>query len=179
MGLRPWWLGLLAVALFVTPRPAAAQDEITVAMAFFGDGGAYCFRLAPEGTGLVEETEWTVMMLTGVGNKKNAFRIRGMDPGSKRIDARTLEDIGIAITGIWRRDRVRDEFFDRFAADIERGVMRARVVKLTPPGLAEMKPPQRAEFYLHFADTGTRVDFSRAEDLDVEEFLAFRTYFPD
>ena len=87
--------------------------------------------------------------------------------------------VGLAVTSIWRRDRVRDEFFEGFARAIAAGTMRARVVKIAPPRLTEMKAAERAELYLKFADRGSKVDFDRVPDLTVGEFLAFRTYVPD
>ena len=75
--------------ILVSWRPAAAQSEVDIALQFFRDGGAYCFRLAPEGTNLSEETAWSVMMLTGARNRRNDFRIRSMDPGSTATNDRT------------------------------------------------------------------------------------------
>jgi hypothetical protein len=85
----------------------------------------------------------------------------------------------MAITDIWRRELIRDQFFEDFANGIRRGVTRARVTTLAPPALARMNRTQRAEFYLDFADKGSRIDFGRAADLTPEEFLAYQTYVPD
>jgi len=169
----------IAVLVVAACATAAAQSEVDVAMKFFAEGGAYCFRLAPEGTNLSAETEWTVMMLTGGANHKNAYRIRAMDQGTSKIRESALNEVGLTVAGVWRRDRTREEFFDRFAAAIGDRSTRARVVKLTPPRLAEMKAGERAELYLKFADKGTRVEFDKAHDLTADEFLAFRTHLPD
>lgn len=165
--------------LAATPRPSRAQDEAELAIRFFLQGGAYCTRVVPEGTNLSEETEWTILMLTSTGNRKNAFRMRSVDPGPLRVQGKALEAIGLTVTGVWRRERVRDEFFDRFARYVEGGQLRARVVKLSPPKLSSMSERERAEAYLDFADSGSRIDFAKARDLTVEQFLAFRTYMPD
>jgi hypothetical protein len=164
---------------FLAPHRLLAQNEIDVAMEFFRDGGAYCFRLAPEGTNLSEETDWTVMMLTGGGNRRNEFRIRSMDPGATRLSGKALTDVGLAITSIWRRDRIRDEFFERFAVAITGGLLRARVVTLSPPGLSGMTLRERAETYLKFADKGSKVDFSKSSDLTAEKLLSYQTYAID
>src|SRR3954469_19353589 len=96
-------LGVLALVVAM-PLSAFAQNEADVAMQFFQQGGAYCFRLAPEGTNLSEETAWTVMMLTSASNRRNEFRIRSMDPGSTGLNGRGLTTVGLTITAIWRRD---------------------------------------------------------------------------
>jgi hypothetical protein len=168
---------LLAI---LAPSPALqAQGEIDAAMKFFADGGAYCFRAAPEGVSLSEETEWTILMLTGTANATNTCRVRAMEKGATKLDGDALKSIGLVVTGLWRRDGLRDEFFDRFAAAIGTRQLRARVVRMSPPGLATMKPMARAEAYLKFADRGTRVDFSKVEDIASDAFLAFRSYLPD
>ena len=156
-----------------------AQEDADAAMRFFADGGAYCFRLVPEGTNLSEETEWHVMVLTGTANRRNAFRIRTVEPGRLRLAGQALKDLGMSITGIWRRERIRDEFFEDFANGIRRGVTRARVATVAPPQLARMNRTQRAEFYLDFADKGSRIDFGHVADLTPEQFLAYQTYVPD
>ncbi len=159
--------------------PLNAQSELDVAMRFFKQGGAYCFRLAPEGESLSDETSWTVMVLTGAANSKNEFRIRTMDPGGTGVSGTPLKNIGLSITSIWRRDRLRDEFFEQFAAGITARTVRARIVTLSPPKLAEMNPRGRAELYLKFADGGSRVDFRKSPDLTADQFLAYQTYLPD
>jgi hypothetical protein len=167
------------LALLAPSQRLRAQGEVETAMRFFGEGGAYCFRAAPEGTSLSEETEWTILMLTGSANANNTCRMRAMEKGATKLDGDTLKSIGLVVTGLWRRDGLRDEFFDKFAAAISTGQLRARVVKMSPAGLAAMKPMARADAYLKFADRGTRVDFSKVEDLTPEAFLAFRSYLPD
>jgi hypothetical protein len=171
---------MAAIGLVVASAgPVRAQTEADVALRFFQAGGAYCVRLAPEGTDLSEEAAWTVMMLTSSGSKKNALRIRDVDAGTSGLRGPELTEVGLIVTSVWRRDRVREEFFDRFAAAITDGSVRARLVTLTPPGLTAMTPRQRAELYLKFSERGTRVDFEKIADMPPDEFLRFRTYVPD
>ena len=159
--------------------PVRAQTEADVALRFFQSGGAYCVRLAPEGTDLSEEAAWTVMMLTSSGSRKNTLPIRDVDAGTSGLRGPELTEVGLIVTSVWRRDRVREEFFDRFAAGIADGKLRARLITLTPPGLATMTPRQRAELYLKFSDRGTKVDFEKVADMPPDEFRKFRTYVPD
>lgn len=166
-----WWLCAMS-----QPR---AQSEADVAIRFFEAGGAYCVRVSPEGVSLSDETEWTVLLLTAMSNRGNIFRIRTVDPGATGLAGRRLSDVGAAITSVWRRESLREDFFKRFAAGIEGHALRARVVRITPPRLAEMDPGQRAEAYLKFADRGSKVDFTKTADLKAEEFLAFEAYLPD
>jgi len=173
-----WILGLIGL-VFVIPHSASAQNEADVAMQFFRQGGTYCFRLAPEGTNLSEETAWTVMMLTSASNRHNEFRIRSMDPGSSGLSGGALKNVGLTITAIWRRDGLRDEFFERFSMAIAGGILRARVVTVSLPRLAEMKERDRAELYLKFADKGTKVDFSKVADLTADQFMEYQSYLPD
>ena len=172
-----WFLAV--AALLWLHAPSAAAQEAELAMRFFSDGGAYCFRIVPEGTNLSEEAEWRIMVLTGTPNRRNEFRIRTVDPGRLRLGDEALKELGITITGVWRRERVRDEFFEDFANGIRRGVTRARVVTISPARLARMTRTERAEFYLDWADKGSRIDFGDVPDLTPEEFLAYRTYVPD
>jgi hypothetical protein len=169
---------IVALALLL-PRPASAQNEIDVAMKFFSQGGAYCFRAAPAGVTMSDETEWTVMVLTGGSHTRNTFRIRTMDGGSTGLDDRALTDVGLAITGVWTRDRTREEFFARFAKGIAEKALRARIVRIAPAGIARMKPRDRAEVYLKFADRGTRVSFEKVPDVTAEELMTYAAYSPD
>jgi hypothetical protein len=166
------------VVSWLAPGRGLAQ-EAELAMRFFSDGGAYCFRIVPEGTNLSEETEWRIMVLTGTPNRRNDFRIRTIEPGRLRLPDEALKELGIAITGVWRRDRIRDQFFEDFANGIRRGVTRARVTTVAPARLARMSRTERAEFYLEWADKGTRIDFGDAPDLTAEEFLGYHSYVPD
>jgi hypothetical protein len=128
---------------------------------------------------LNEETEWTVMLLAGTRNTQRDFRIRTVDPGPSGVDRKSLEAIGLAVTGLWRLDRYLSEFVERFSEGIAEKRVRAKLVKLAPPRLAEMTPRQRAEEYLDFADRGSPVAFDKAPDLTAEEFSRFMTYIPD
>ena len=53
---RIWWLCVAFV--FWAGASASAQPQTVVdrALTFFRQGGAYCFRLAPEGVAMAEET---------------------------------------------------------------------------------------------------------------------------
>jgi hypothetical protein len=156
-----------------------AQTAADIGIRFFGDGGVYCFRLAPEGTNLSEETSWTLMMLTGAANKKNTCRIRSFEAGPMDIGRQDLNRIGLSVIEVWHRESLREEFFARFAQGIEAGVLRARVVTLTPPRLATMSEMDRAEQYLKFSERGSRVDFEKAPNLSASQFVTFQTYNPD
>lgn len=169
----------VATVSVAAARTAGAEVETDLAMRFFRDGGAYCFRLAPEGTNLADESTWTMMVLTSAANKRSEFPIRTMDPGPLRFREQALKDLGMAVTGIWRRERVRDEFFERFAAAIDSGDVRARVVTLAPPRLEGMTRIQRADYYLDFADKGSRIDFRGGTDLSSSRFLEYQTWVPD
>ena len=172
--------GIMGVLLVLLRAPSmGAQSQADIAMKFFLQGGAYCFRLAPEGVNLSDETEWTIMFLTGRSTTKNTFRIRSVDPGATGLSGRLLTDVGVVVTSVWRRDGIRAEFFDRFASGIAGKTLRARVVRMAPPALASMTTGQRAELYLKFADRGTKVAFDKAPDLTPAEFKAFAEYVPD
>lgn len=171
---------LVWVALLIcSPRVSLAQSDVDPAIRFFLAGGAYCFRVAPEGVAMSDETEWTILLLTSTANRKNEFRIRSLDPGSTGLNGRMLTAAGETITNIWRRESLRSEFFERYGAAISGKLLRARTVKVVPPRLAQMKPADRAELYLEFADRGSKVDFDKGRDLSAEEFLALETYTPD
>src|SRR6185503_2204203 len=101
-------VGLLAA------MPAAAQTPADVALDFFRNGGAYCFRIAPAGVALSEETEWTIMLLTSASNRKTSFKIREIDAGATRLSGQRLKDAGRDVTAVWRSDRAREDFFARF-----------------------------------------------------------------
>jgi hypothetical protein len=90
-----------------------------------------------------------------------------------------LTAAGETITSVWRRESLRAEFFERFGAAVRGGLLRARTVKVAPPQLAAMKPGDRAELYLQFADRGSKVDFAKGRDLSAAEFLALESYTPD
>lgn len=176
--LRPFTVLVFACLLLVSIR-LVAQSEVDSAIRFFLAGGAYGFRVAPEGVAMAEETEWTLMLLTSASNRRNEFKIRTLDPGTTGLRGDSLQLVGEMVTGLWRRESLRAEFFQRFAAAIGGGLLRARTVKVAPPRLAEMKPGDRAELYLRFADRGSRVDFGKGRDLTAEQFLEFESYTPD
>ena len=169
------WLlaGLAATASAQT----AAVDS---ALAFYSKGGTYCFRVAPSGTSLSEETEWTVMMLTASSNHHNSYRIRSVDPGETGLSKSGLLTVGRFANDVWKFDGTRADFFERFAEGIRDKRLRARVVRLGPTILGEASTErQRAELYLTFADKGSKVSFDKALDLTAEQFLVFSEYFPD
>jgi hypothetical protein len=170
-----WWL-LVALGIAAT---LSAQNAVDSALSFYSHGGAYCFRIAPEGVGLSEEREWTIMLLTGGSNRRNTFRVRTVDPGDTGLSGTGLLTVGRLANDVWKFDGSRSDFFQRFAEGIRAGKLRARVVKAGPPNLADMSERERAEQYLKFADRGTRVSFDKAPDLTADEFLAFSDYVPD
>lgn len=169
----------IVLTLVSTPSLVLTQGEVDLAIRFFASGGAYCFRVAPEGIALVEETDWTVMVLTSGQNKSDTFRIRSVDPGRSGMTDGELSASRTAVANVWRLEGTREDFFDRFASGIEAGTLRARVVKLAPSGLAGMTPVARAEAYLKFADRGSRVSFKNAPDLTAGAFRQYATHFPD
>ncbi|MGE3960006.1 MAG: hypothetical protein AB7H96_25075 [Vicinamibacterales bacterium] len=172
-------LGVCLLLLTMTPV-VAAQNAVDAALAFYAKGGAYCFRVAPFGTALSEETEWTVMVLTSAANHKNTYRIRSVDPGDTGLKGSGLLTAGRLANDVWKFDGTRAQFFERFAQGIRDRKLRARVVKAGPPNLASIDSErERAELYLSFADKGTRVSFDKVPDLTPEQFLVYAEHFPD
>lgn len=172
----------LATSLIVltTASLAFAQNAVDSALAFYSKGGAYCFRIAPLGTSLSEEHEWTVMLLTAAGNHHNTFRIRSVDPGDTGLSGSGLMTAGRLANDVWKFDGTRADFFERFAEGIRDKKLRARIVTTAPPGLADLASDrERAEVYLRFADKGTKVSFDKVPDLTAEQFLQYAEYFPD
>jgi len=169
------------VWLVMSSAPAAnAQNPVDMAMQFYEKGGAYCFRVAPFGTALSEQTEWTVMLLTAASNHHNTFRIRSVDPGETGLKGRGLLTAGRFANDVWKFDGSRADFFQRFAEGIKAGTLRARVVNAAPPNIAQIKSErERAEAYLKFADKGSKVSFDKVPDLTPEEFMQYSEYFPD
>lgn len=167
--------------LFLTlATVASAQNAVDVALSFYAKGGAYCFRVAPLGTALSEETEWTVMLLTSTSNRRQSFRIRSVDPGETGLSKSGLMTAGRLANDVWKFDGTRADFFERFAQGIRDRKLRARVVKAGPPDLASIvSERERAEVYLKFADKGTKVSFDKVPDLTAEQFLAYSEHFPD
>lgn len=166
--------------ILASSTPAAAQNAVDVALSFYANGGAYCFRVAPFGTALSEETAWTVMVLTSASNHSNTFRIRSVDPGATGLSGDRLRAAGRFANDVWKFDGTRADFFERFAEGIRSRKLRARVVKAGPPNLAQITSErQRAELYLEFADKGTKVSFDKVPDLTAEEFQQYSEYFPD
>jgi hypothetical protein len=172
-------IGLILLVTLFAPVALRAQRGPDLAMRFFSAGGAYCFRLAPEGVALGDESEWTIMVLVGAKSRQTSFRIRTVDPGMSGVRGAELAAVESSVTSVWRMDGTRSEFFERYAAAIAGGAVRARVSKLTPPGLAGMTPRQRADLYLRFSDKGEKVDFGKEADLTAEEFTAYQTHVPD
>ena len=172
-------LAAVCLALAVMAAAISAQTDVDTAISFFSGGGSYCFRVAPEGVSLSDETEWTVIVLTSARNQNDTFRIRTVDPEQTKLSGSALAHARGAVTGVWRLERSRTDFFERFAAGIDSGNLRAKVVKLTPAGLAEMVPRRRAEEYLKFAARGSQVSFKNVPDLTGDAFREYVTYFPD
>jgi hypothetical protein len=160
--------------------PVGAQTQADVALSFFRAGGAYCFRLAPLGVALSEETEWTIMVLTSASNHKTAFKIRELDAGPTGLRGQRLKDMGSDVTAVWRSDRLREDFFDRFAKGITGHELRARVVRLSPANVAQLTSGRaRADLYLKFSERGSIVAFDKAPDLEANEFAQYAEYVPD
>jgi len=175
-------VGALGAALLVlmVAASASAQNVVDAALSFYAKGGAYCFRVAPLGTALSEESEWTVMVLTSSSNHRNTFRIRSVDAGDTGLNGSGLMSAGRLANDVWKFDGTRADFFQRFAEGIRSKKLRARVVKAGPPNLPEVASErERAELYLKFADKGTKVSFDKVPDLTPEEFQQYSEYFPD
>jgi hypothetical protein len=170
---------MVCVCMVVQAMPMAAQNAVDAALSFYSHGGAYCFRVAPEGRTLAEESEWTVMVLTSTANRRNTYKIRSVDPGDTGLSGSGLMSAGRLANDVFKFDGSRSDFFDRFAEGIRAGRLRARVVKTGPSNLAELSERARVEEYLKFADRGARVSFDKARDLTADEFLAFSDYLPD
>jgi hypothetical protein len=171
----------LAVAVgLLSAAPVTAQTQADVALNFFRAGGAYCFRIAPIGVALSDETEWTIMLLTSASNRKTAFKIRELDAGATGLRGQRLKDAGLDVTGVWRSDRVREDFFARFAKGIAEHELRARIVRISPGNLAQLTSGRaRAELYLKFSERGSTVAFDKAQDLEAAEFAEYSEYLPD
>lgn len=176
---------VVALLLLCATRSAVAQsptsqNAVDIALSFYAKGGAYCFRVAPAGTSLSEETEWTVMVLTAASNRRNTFRIRSVDPGDTGLSGSNLTAAGRLVNDVWKFDGTRIDFFQRFSEGIKDGKLRARIVKAGPPNLAQITSErERAELYLKFADKGTRVSFDKVVDLTSEQFQQYSEYIPD
>ena len=167
-------MGLLAAV------SGAAQTQADVALNFFRAGGAYCFRIAPLGVALSEETEWTIMLLTSGSNHKTTFKIRELDAGATGLRGQRLKDVGQDVTGVWRSDRIREDFFARFASGIAEHELRARVVRISPGNLAQLTSGRaRAELYLKFSERGSIIAFDKAPDLEAVELAQYSEYLPD
>ncbi len=172
-------LGALLIVL-LGGASASAQSAVDIALSFYAKGGAYCFRVAPFGTALSEETEWTVMVLTAAANHRNTYRIRSVEGGETGLSGSGLLTAGRLANDVWKFDGSRAEFFQRFGDGIKAGTLRARVVKAGPANLPQIASErERAELYLKYADKGTKVSFDRAADLTPEEFQQYAEYFPD
>lgn len=176
-------LRLLTLTLLfasVGVHPAVTQSAVDSAISFYSHGGAYCFRIAPSGTTLSEETEWTVMLLTAGSNHRNSFRIRSVDPGTTGLSGSGLMAAGRLANDVWKFDGTRAEFFERFADGMRAGQLRARIVRIEPANLSRITSErERAEVYLKFADKGSRVSFDKVPDLTPEELMQYAEYFPD
>lgn len=180
MEVKRGMLGVSLVLALAMPARVLAQSQAEQAIRFYAAGGAYCFRLAASGVVLAQETEWTVMVLTGASNRRNTFKIRDVDPGNTGLRGATLAAAGMLLNGVWRSDSDREEFFRRFAVGIDAGLVRARVVKAGPPNLDQLSSDRdRADVYLKFADAGSRISFEKVPDLTASEFGQYVEYFPD
>jgi hypothetical protein len=174
----PRLLVVALIALWAQRLPA--QSVVESALAFYAGGGAYCFRIAPAGTALADEDEWTVMVLTSASDRRSSFRIRSVEPGGTGLRGSDLTTAGRVANDVWKFDGTRAAFFEQFADGIRAGRLRAGVVKLRPPALARAASSrERADENLKFADKGSRVPFDKSHDLSAEQFLAYAEYLPD
>jgi hypothetical protein len=172
------WVAMLVGLLAAVP--VEAQTQADVALDFFRAGGAYCFRIAPPGVALSEETEWTIMLLTSASNRKTAFKIRELDPGATGLRGQRLKDVGEDVTAVWRSDRLREDFFARFAMGMAGHQLRARVVRISPGNLGQLATGRaRAELYLKFSERGSTVAFDKTQDLEAPELAQYSEYLPD
>jgi len=173
------WMAPMVALL--TAAPLGAQPtQADVALDFFRSGGAYCFRIAPIGVALSEETAWTIMLLTSAANRKTAFKIRQLDPGATGIRGQRLKDVGLDVTAVWRSDRIREDFFARFAKGIAEHELRARIVTISPGNLGQLiSPRDRAELYLKFSERGSTIAFDKAPDLEAAGLARYSEYLPD
>lgn len=170
---------VIAVGLLTSAAPLA-QTDADVALNFFRGGGAYCFRIAPPGVALSEETEWTIMLLTSASNPKTAFKIRELDPGATGLRGQRLKDVGQDVTSVWRSNRIREDFFARFASGIADHELRARIVRISPGNLAQLTSGRaRADLYLKFSERGSTVAFDKAPDLAATDLAQYSEYLPD
>lgn len=177
---RTFARALAAVWFVLAAVPASAQNAVDFALSFYAKGGAYCFRVAPFGTALSEEPAWTIMVLTSASNHHNSYRIRSVEPGETGLSGSGLQTAGRFANDVWKFDGTRADFFERFSEGIRTGKLRARIVKVAPPALAQAASErERAELYLKFADKGTRVSFDKVPDLTVAQFQQYADHFPD
>src|SRR5689334_7213974 len=103
------------VCVLLAARPGRAQSAVDTALSFYSHGGAYCFRIAPFGTALSGEPDWTIMVLTSATNHRNTFRIRSVDPGATGLQGAGLMSAGRFANDVWKFDGTSQEFFERFA----------------------------------------------------------------
>jgi hypothetical protein len=174
--------GEAACLLFLatTLSTLSAQGSVQRTLDFYSGGGSYCFRVVPAEVPLSSEDEWTVMVLTSASNAKTSFKIRAVDAGKSGISGSDLTTMGMTVNGVWRSDRDRAEFFEKFAEGIRAGTLRAKVVQIRPKELNRLKSDrERADVYLKFADRGSSVAFDKAPDLTAEEFGRYAEYYPD
>ena len=171
--------GLCLAAVVGMAGFVSAQSQVESAIHFYTAGGAYCFRIAPPGMALAEQTEWTIMVLTSTANRKSSFKIRELHAGASNFGSASMKVAESVVPGVWRSEHDREEFFRSFAEGIEGGMLRARVVLLHPAGLEKMSERSRAETYLRFSERGSAVAFDKVGDLKADEFRQYAEYLPD
>src|SRR4051812_23798767 len=93
---------LLVCLIMLSGSAASGQSVVDAALSFYSHGGAYCFRIAPEGVALSEQNEWTVMVLTSASNHRNSFKIRSVDPGDTGLSGSGLLTAGTFANDVWR-----------------------------------------------------------------------------
>jgi hypothetical protein len=173
-------LAAFCLAVVTAGSPPFAQNQVDDVISFYSAGGSYCFRVAPAGVVMAQELEWTVMVLTGALNRKTSFKMRDVDPGATGLMGAALAAAGMMVNNVWRLDSDRAEFIEKFAAGIDAGGLRARVVKVGPANLSVLKSDrERADVYLKFSDRGSRISFDKVPDLTADQFSTYVDYFPD
>ncbi|HUF52143.1 MAG TPA: hypothetical protein VMR52_00010 [Dehalococcoidia bacterium] len=148
------------VAMSLLLQPIAAQfpdgvkdDDFRRAIQFYTEGGWFCLRLAPV-DGADKEREWTVVVLSSSALKATSFRLGGIEVGT----GSSLNPIGagLNIQIVMNHPDNRAEFLKRFAEGIDKGLLRARVVRTAP------------------LEPNARVQLSNVVDLKGPELLTLR-----
>lgn len=159
---RPGLFARAASVVFVTLISSTAfaqypdgvkEDDFNRAIQFYTEGGSFCFRLAPV-EAPDKETEWKILILTSKSSKKTSYRLGDVQLG----EGSSLSAIsaGLNVQIVMNDPKNRAEFFKRFAEGIDKGVLRARLIKTSA------------------IERGKEVPLSTAIDLKGSELIALR-----